>query len=303
MPTSPPFEHAYIPAAGVMLHVLIAGPPDGPAVVLLHGAPENAQSWQQQLVALAAAGCFVIAPDQRGVNLSDKPTDTHSYQQSELAADVVALMDNFGRQRFAVVGHDWGGQTAWWLAASYPERVSHLVILNSPHPKAFSAALRDPNSDQRHRSRYMVWLQAQPLAEWLLAFNRFWLLETGLKRSSFYYTFDAAHIQRLKRAWSQPGALRGMLGVYRAAFKHRQPFPAAGNLSPTLIIWGMQDRFFDPDLAAASAERCASAHLHTLSDATHWLHHEHPARISALISEFVLAMPTKTGDNAATKGF
>lgn len=301
-PVWPP-HHAYIPGAGVVLHVLTAGPADGPAIILLHGFPEIAQSWRQQMQALANAGFFVVAHDQRGNNLSDKPSEVRSYQQSELMADVMALMAHFGRERFAVVGHDWGGQVAWRVAAAHPDQVSHLVILNSPHPKAFSAALRDTNSDQRKRSRYMAFLQLRPVAEWSLRALRFGLLSTALRRSSFAGTFDTAHLNMLRRAWAQPGAVRGMLGVYRAAFRHRQPFPAEGNLPPTLIVWGMQDRFLHPELAQASADRCALAHLHTLPDATHWLHHEHPERVNALILDFLLAMPAKTSDNAASKGF
>src|SRR4028119_1123949 len=97
------------------LHVVEAGPEDGPLVILLHGFPEFWYGWRKQIGPLAAAGFRVVAPDQRGYGLSDKPRGLDAYNLDRLAGDVIGLIDALGRDRAHVVGHDWGGNVAWWL--------------------------------------------------------------------------------------------------------------------------------------------------------------------------------------------
>jgi pimeloyl-ACP methyl ester carboxylesterase len=83
---------------------------------------------------LAAAGYHVIAPDQRGYNLNDKPAEVSAYDLDVLAADVIGLADYFGRHRFTIIGHDWGGSVGWWIAAHHAERLEQLAVLNSRIP-------------------------------------------------------------------------------------------------------------------------------------------------------------------------
>ena len=112
---------------GIHLHVAEAGPHGGPLVVLLHGFPEFWYSWRNQIVPLAERGFHVVAPDQRGYNLSDKPPGIGSYDLDQLVADVVGLADHFRHQTFAVVGHDWGASVGWWLAGRHANRVRRLA--------------------------------------------------------------------------------------------------------------------------------------------------------------------------------
>src|SRR5437879_4698652 len=150
---------------GIRLNVAQAGPPDGPLVILLHGFPEFWYGWRKQIPALAAAGYRVWAPDQRGYNFSDKPPDVRDYTLDKLAADVAGLIEAAGRQRAIIVGHDWGGAVAWWLAANNPERVERLVIINVPHPLVMRRLiLRDPR--QTLRSWYMFMFLLPRLPEW-----------------------------------------------------------------------------------------------------------------------------------------
>ncbi|MCU0509635.1 MAG: alpha/beta fold hydrolase, partial [Anaerolineae bacterium] len=94
--------------ARIRLHVVTAGPEDGPPVVLLHGFPEAWFAWQHQIPVLAGAGFRVLAPDMRGYNLSDKPEGIDKYRIEHLTGDVAALIHWAGAQRAVVVGHDWG---------------------------------------------------------------------------------------------------------------------------------------------------------------------------------------------------
>ena len=117
------YEHKLISTNGITLHTVTAGPEDGPLVLLLHGFPEFWYSWRRQIPALAAAGFRVLAPDQRGYNLSDKPRELSAGLLDALAADVLGLIDDAGRERAFVVGHDWGAMVAWWLALVAPQRL------------------------------------------------------------------------------------------------------------------------------------------------------------------------------------
>jgi pimeloyl-ACP methyl ester carboxylesterase len=110
---------------------------------------------------LAAAGLRILAPDQRGYNLSDKPAGIAAYTLGELAGDVLGLADRLGREHFAVVGHDWGGVVAWHLAARSPERVTRAAILNAPHPATlWRYARRHPS--QLAKSWYVAYFQLPP---------------------------------------------------------------------------------------------------------------------------------------------
>jgi len=119
---------------GVRLHIAEGGPADGPLVLLLHGFPEFWYGWRKQIPALMEAGFHVVAPDQRGYNLSDKPRGIDAYRVGVLAGDAFGLMDAFGHERASVVGHDWGAAVAWRMALQRPERVERLGIINVPHP-------------------------------------------------------------------------------------------------------------------------------------------------------------------------
>src|SRR5215475_11848473 len=110
------WEQRQISVNGVDLHVVQAGPVEGPLVILLHGFPEYWYSWQDYIQPLAEAGYRVWVPDQRGYNLSSKPQDISAYTLDNLARDITGLLDLAGRDRARLIGHDWGGTVAWWLA-------------------------------------------------------------------------------------------------------------------------------------------------------------------------------------------
>jgi pimeloyl-ACP methyl ester carboxylesterase len=115
---------------GVDLAVLDAGA--GFPVVLAHGFPELAYSWRHQLPALAAAGCRVLAPDQRGYGRSTRPEAIEDYDIAHLTGDLLALLDDIDEERAVFVGHDWGALVVWQLALLAPERVAGVVGMSVP---------------------------------------------------------------------------------------------------------------------------------------------------------------------------
>jgi pimeloyl-ACP methyl ester carboxylesterase len=123
------FTSRYIDTGDVRLHTVIGG--DGPPLLLVHGWPETWYAWRLVMPALAR-DFQVIAVDQRGIGLSDKPEG--GYDTGTLAGDLVALMDALGHQRFAMVGHDTGMWIGYALAADHPERLDRLAVAETPIP-------------------------------------------------------------------------------------------------------------------------------------------------------------------------
>ncbi len=119
---------------GVELEVFEAGQENaGRPIVLCHGWPEHAYSWRHQVPVLVAAGYHVIVPNQRGYGNSSCPSDVTDYDIEHLTGDLVALLDHFGYEDAAFVGHDWGANVVWSLAALHPTRVNALINLSLPY--------------------------------------------------------------------------------------------------------------------------------------------------------------------------
>jgi pimeloyl-ACP methyl ester carboxylesterase len=133
-------EHGYADNEGVRIHYAITG--TGPLVVMIHGFPDFWYSWRHQMDGLKDA-YRVVAIDQRGYNLSDKPEGVENYDMGLLVSDVAAVVRHLGEDKATIVGHDWGGMVAWNVAFQVPEIVDRLVILNLPHPNGLSRAGRD----------------------------------------------------------------------------------------------------------------------------------------------------------------
>ena len=200
-------NHQYLPTSGITLHAVEAGPVDSQVVILLHGFPEFWYGWRHQIEALANAGYRVLAPDQRGYNLSDKPRSISAYNLDELAADVVGLIDAVGREKAYLVGHDWGAAAAWWTAIKYPQRLERMAILNAPHPKVMRWHMLH-NRAQRRKSWYFLFFQIPFLPEWRMRKDNWCIGARALQSTSRKGTFSDAEISLYREAWSQPGAAR-----------------------------------------------------------------------------------------------
>lgn len=145
-------------ASGLTFDAWVEGPESGAIVLLLHGFPQSRHTWREQVPALAAAGYRAIAPDQRGYSPGARPNpaDVTNYHYDTLISDALDIVTACGgaRKRFHLVGHDWGGQVSWGIAARHAPRLASLTILSRPHPSAFLRALQAPDGEQKHRSRH-----------------------------------------------------------------------------------------------------------------------------------------------------
>jgi pimeloyl-ACP methyl ester carboxylesterase len=282
-------EHQFIRTNGVTLHTVLAGPVDGPPVVLLHGFPEFWYGWRHQIPDLAAAGYRVIVPDQRGYNLSSKPRGVAAYHLDQLALDIAGLLDALEYEDSFVVGHDWGAAVAWWLSYRHPQRLRKVSMLNVPFPTILFDAIRGGNWKQLRKSWY------------ILAFQLPWLAEAGfrnvnqgernlLKLTSRKDTFMAEELERYEEAWARPGAVTGMLNWYRAAARYAlgAPRPEPGALPvPTLLLWGERDSALGKELAQPSIELCRDGRLRFFPKATHWLQHDEPQAVNEQLIAFL----------------
>ena len=286
----PNAESLRLRANGLDLHAVAAGPPDGPLVLLLHGFPEFWYGWRRQIPPLAAAGLRVVAPDQRGYNLSAKPDGVAAYDIDALADDALGLADALGRERFAVAGHDWGAVLAWHLAERNPERVERAAVLNGPHPATWrDYALAHPS--QALRSWYAAFFQAPLLPEWTLGAADFAWLRASLSRSARPGTFSEDDLRRYRDAWARPGALTAMLNWYRALPRRAAPLRPGRIRVPVRVVWGDRDPFLDRGLAEAGLALCDRGEAFHLPDATHWVQHEEPERVNRLLAEFLAPAP------------
>jgi pimeloyl-ACP methyl ester carboxylesterase len=283
-----PLRHGRATVNGVELHYVEAGPPHGEAVLLLHGFPEYWAAWRQQIPALAAAGYRVVAPDQRGYNLSAKPAGVAAYDLDVLAADVLALADHLGLGHLRLVGHDWGASVAWWIATTHPERLERLAVLNAGHPALWRRGMRrDPA--QRRKSWY-VYVMALPwLPEAIMRAGDYRALAQSLIDSSRPGTFSDEDLARYRGAWSQPGALTATINWYRALLRKRMPASLPPVAVQTLLIWGLDDRFGEPAIAEASLQLCSRGRADYVAGATHWIQHEEPRRVNDALLAFLAA--------------
>jgi pimeloyl-ACP methyl ester carboxylesterase len=144
---------------GIEMAYYEAGPRRGIPVVLCHGFPELAFSWRHQLRDLAAAGRWVVAPDQRGYGASARPDAVTDYDMEHLTGDLVGLLDHLGADQAIFCGHDWGGIVVWQMPLMHRERVAGVIGLNTPF---LPRAPADPIAIMRARfgpDMYIVWFQ------------------------------------------------------------------------------------------------------------------------------------------------
>ena len=288
-------KHDYVEVNGIRMHYAHVG--SGKLMLFAHGFPEYWACWKQLLPEFGRDH-LAVAPDLRGYNLTDKPPDVGQYAIGTLVDDLGALARSLGHTTFTLIAHDWGGGVAWSLALRHPEWLERLIIVNSPHPTVFEREL-NTNPAQQKASLYTRLFQS-PKTEALLSANQYQalvdtLLTDGLKRGVFTEADKHDYIA----AWSQPGALTGMLNYYRAA--NMGPPMKPGEIArsfetgitdpvvrvPTLVIWGEKD----PHLMTSNLDGLDAyvpdLTVRRIPDGTHWVIHEQPQLVARYMREFI----------------
>lgn len=244
----------FFPLPGLRMHALEAGPADGPLVLLLHGFPELAESWRQVMPPLAAKGFHVVAPDLRGYGGTDQPRT--GYDVDSLAEDIARLAHHLQPGRPAhVVGHDWGGVIAYHLAATKPQVVDRLVVVNAPHPSVFARRLWNPA--QLRRSWYMFFFLIPWLPEHLLsAGGGQWVARTLRRSLSDPSRVSDERLEPYAANIARPGRARAAITYYREAMKRAVTSPRTRAQlrelprirAPFLLIWAEDDQALGREL-------------------------------------------------------
>lgn len=289
----------FVDLDAVRLHVASVGNPSNPLMICLHGFPEYWAGWAEVMARLSD-DFHVVAPDQRGYNLSSKPEGVEQYRVKHMVADLVALADRLSPGKpFVLAGHDWGASVAYSFAFSRPERLTHLVIANGPHPWTFQKAIIG-DAGQRQASQYINELR-EPGVEARLAENDFARLERTFAGFSQTGWMEREKREGYKEAWRRQGALEAMLNWYRAS---PVVVPTAaetpGNVPilalpaesfavrvPHLLLWGDADNALRPSCIAGLERFAPRLDIQRIAGAGHWVLHENPDQVAAAIRAFV----------------
>ena len=285
-------DQIFVTANGLRFACLEAGEANAPLVLLLHGFPDNAWTWEHQFAPLAAAGYRVIAPFLRGYPPSDIPASGY-YDAATLAEDVRGLIEALspGRPAF-LIGQDWGAALSYGLLALYPDLVARAVLMAVPHPAAMAASLADPE----HLKRAFHWwyFQAEGLADAQVPAAEYALIDYLWAEWSPGHD-HAAHVGRIKAMLRQPGAFTAAISYYRAALSpaHRDPAlePLRASLGnpiavPTLALCGSDDPRAAP-MSRQAAHFTGEYRYVEVPGAGHFLHREQPAAVNALILDWL----------------
>jgi pimeloyl-ACP methyl ester carboxylesterase len=284
------WKHVFVKADGIRMHYVTQG--EGKLLLLLHGFPDFWYVWRFQIPELAKR-YRVVAPDLRGYNETDKPEGVDKYRLNLLAGDISRLIHALDEKRAIIVGHDWGGAVAWSLAAFNPEATEKLVILNAPHPNAYTTKTKSLPR-QLQKSWYVFFFQTAKSPEEALSRNDYFFLKNMVRLS--FVKKDVLTDEDLKiytEAWSKKGALTAALNYYRAnmnpaiLFSERTiAFPKIK--SPTLVVWGEKDAALSKELIADTDEFVDAAYsIKYLTNCGHWVQLEEPTIVNKYMLEFL----------------
>jgi len=236
--------HGYaVSEGGVKIHYASLG--QGPLVVMIHGFPDFWYTWRHQMAALSQ-NFQVVAIDQRGYNLSDKPKGVENYDMRLLVGDVAAVIKHLKADRATIVGHDWGGIVAWQVALAMPQMVERLIILNLPHPNGLLRELRS-NPEQIKNSAYARNFQEKPPTDPTVFFG----MPMTPQTLSGWVT-DAAARKRYVEAFEKSD-FEAMLNYYkrnypRASGTDLPPTPELPKVKmPVLMFHGLNDQALNSD--------------------------------------------------------
>jgi pimeloyl-ACP methyl ester carboxylesterase len=280
-------RHSDVDAAGLRMHVVEAGPPDGDPILVLHGWPQHWYQWRHQIPALAGAGYRVIVPDLRGFGQTEAPPK--SYDKENMATDVLNLMDAMGLDRVKLLAHDWGGWIAFILCVRAPERFSRYVALNIPH-------LWGKTSLRTVLSIWRFWYQAviaSPLGRWLLRNRPGFVRAIITGRSPNPQSWTEEDIDAFTKPLQEPARAEASVQLYRTFLLKEFGPVAAGRYEkkrltvPTKLVFGAEDFAISKSLLRRDPKEFADDFtIEFVPDTGHFIAEERPELVNDRALEF-----------------
>jgi pimeloyl-ACP methyl ester carboxylesterase len=276
------FSSRFVDAGDVRLHAVIGG--DGPPLLLIHGWPGSWYYWRLVMPALAR-DFEVIAVDQRGIGLSDKPED--GYDAGTLADDLVGLMDALGHERFAVVGVDTGMLIGYALAADHPGRVARVALGEAPLPGITPSTPLVLPDQVKARLWHIPFNQQDEVNEQLVTGREDIFFGAEFSASAGTNKLPAETVEYYIDGLRDRDALHGSFQLYRAfgATTAQNEQRKTRRLSvPVLAMGGAES----VGAMAADTMKLAADDVETLviPGIGHWLAEQAPDRMVAALTEF-----------------
>jgi len=254
---------------GVRTHYRATGA--GPLLILVHGFPDNADTFYNQVPELAKQ-YTVVTPTLRGFPPSDVPDDDDAYQLSNVVGDLVALIQEFKARKVILGGHDFGGAAIQLLAFSKPEIVDCMILMNAPIIPRLSY-LVNFDAEQQKASEYTLHYMKYKIGD-----------DKEVEQKTAYIRNPARRKEIQDYLTASP--INGMMAYY----KKNYPAPPYGQTSPmqnisfsvpSLIIWGVEDEYFIPKFLDGIPKIFpGGASLLTLPKAGHWAFQDEPKKVN-----------------------
>ncbi|MFV0321138.1 MAG: alpha/beta fold hydrolase [Alphaproteobacteria bacterium] len=253
----------------------------GEPIIFIHGFPDSAHIWREQIDAFVLEGYQVITLDMRGYGRSTKPKEVDKYFVTHLTADVKAVLDHLQISKAHIVGHDWGALVAWVFAGLYPETALSLSVLSVGHPLSI---ITMPTIRQREMSWYFLFFKMPNAAELFAADN--WKL---------FKEFTRYHPEWLywKKALKTPEDITYGMNWYRAILNSDAAINAEtfGKVQcPILGVWSDNDAYLTEEQMLNSVHfigKNARFDYVRMSNATHWLQVDKPKEVNEAILNFI----------------
>lgn len=288
------FDHFTARANGQQIHYVRAG--EGEPVVLLHGWPQTWYMWRKVIPALAER-YTVIAPDLRGFGQSSKPLT--GYDKRTVAADIHALVRGLGFDRVRLVGHDFGGPTAYAWACAHPEEVRQLVILD------VAIVIDEAEQNEYYKRLFHLSFNARPdIALSLVAGRERTFLTHFYRDCANPGAFSLEDIDEYVAAFSAPGAMRASMAHYGALptdLRHNQENAKTKLPMPVLALGG--EASFGEGVEHSLARVAADVRGGVIPGCAHWIAEEQPERLlEALFAFFAEAEAEGEAEGEGEKG-
>lgn len=285
------WKHGHLSLRGIKIHYVEKGDPTKPLMLFLHGYPEFWYSWRHQLKEFSK-DYWTVAIDMRGYGDSDKPSGVEHYAMDHLVSDVKQVVEALGREKFILVGHDWGGVIAWNFIRKHYDMLQSYIILNAPYSPTFLRAVLS-NKKQFFMSWYLFFYMLPYLPEIAVSAFDFSAFAKVLRRKKpkDISPVTDEDIEAYKYTFCQPGALTPPINYYRHFMRTSSPAEGSEDvidIDPLgLVIFGDLDDYLLYDNVKMAQKYVKNLQVRIVKGANHFVQQDDPDTVNRYIREFL----------------